>query len=149
MKDGDRAGVSMFRDDSAYIGIHKHAEEAKLVYVGNVKVGPLNVPVGYVNGRPVALDWQCVSNGSIKSERSLASDRVWLRIKVGLRAAHADGHENDARNATFEYSFDGTTFTQFGLVYLLTRSTMGYIGYRFGLFNFATEALGGQIRVDY
>lgn len=31
----------------------------------------------------------------------------------------------------------------------MTKSTMGYIGYRFGLFNFATKALGGYIRVDY
>lgn len=149
MRDGDRAGASMFRDESAYIGIHKDANKVKLVYVDGAKVGPINVPVGWLNGRPVALDWKLISNGSVGAETPLTGDRVWLRIKVDLRAAHVDEYRKEARNATFEYSYDGTAFSQLGSTYQLTKSTAGYVGYRFGLFNFATQALGGELRVNH
>ncbi|KAL3473287.1 glycosyl hydrolase [Aspergillus californicus] len=151
MRDGDRAGVSMFRDESAYIGVHKDADNVTLVYVDGARVGPINLPVGWLNGRPVALDWECVSNGSIKAQTPLPAQcqRVWLRAKADVRAAHVDEHAKETRNATFEYSFDGTVFTQLGPTYPLTKSTAGYVGYRFGLFNFATRALGGEIRVSH
>lgn len=149
MRDGDRAGASMFRHESAYIGIQKDAGEAKLVYVDGAEVGPINVPVGWLNGRPVALDWELISNGSVGAEEPLTNDRVWLRIKVDLRAAHEGEYEKERRNATFEYSYDGTTFAQLGPAYPLTKSNTGYVGYRFGLFNFATLALGGELHVNY
>ncbi|KAL5334615.1 glycosyl hydrolase [Aspergillus crustosus] len=147
--DGDRAGVSLFRDESAYIGIHKTGATLNLVYVEGAKVGPINVPVGWLNGRPVALDWECISNGSVKAQTTLTAHKVWLRVKADLRAAHWGGYENEARHATFEYSYDGSKFEQLGPVCELTKSTAGYVGYRFGLFNFATLALGGEIRVSH
>ncbi|KAJ0415302.1 glycosyl hydrolase [Aspergillus carlsbadensis] len=151
MQDGDRSGVSIFRDESAYIGIHKDGQDAALVYVDDVKVGPMNpdAPVGWLNGRPAALDWKCISNGAVQAETPLAHHRVWLRVTVDMRAA-CFGEEKDAtRNATFAFSYDGETFKQLGPAYALTKSIAGYIGYRFGLFNFATKALGGEIRASY
>ncbi|KAL4879064.1 glycosyl hydrolase [Aspergillus karnatakaensis] len=151
MNDGDRAGVSMFRDESAYIGIHKEGDIWTLVYLDGAKVSPKNLPVGWLNGRPTALDWELVSNGSVKESTSLKSDKVWLRIKVDLRSAtpHVKEYEEATRNATFEYSYDGVAFERLGPTYTLTKSTAGYVGYRFGLFNFATKALGGEIRVSH
>jgi hypothetical protein len=149
MREGDRAGLAMFRDESAYIGIHQNAAGAKLVYVDGSRVSPISIPVGWLNGRPAALDWKCVSNGTVRSEIPWVGIRVWLRIKADMRAAHAEGRDNDARLATFEYSQDGIKFTQLGPHHALTKSTQGYVGYRFGLFNFATVALGGAIRVNY
>ncbi|KAL2788744.1 glycosyl hydrolase [Aspergillus keveii] len=123
MRDGDRADVAMFRDESAYIGIHKDADNLTLVYLHGAKV--------------------------IKAQTPLANHRVWLRTKVDLRAAHADEYASEMRYATFEYNYDDTTFKKLGLPYQLTKSTAGYVGYRFGLFNFATQALGGEIRVSH
>ncbi|KAL2820623.1 glycosyl hydrolase [Aspergillus granulosus] len=149
-REGDRAGVSIFRDESAYIGIHKDAaENAMLVYVDGARVGPINAPVGWLNGRPVALDWECVSNGSVGAQVPLADHRVWLRIKVDMRATFVGEYQKAARNAVFEYSYDGKTFEQLGPAYTLTKSMAGFVGYRFGLFNFATQALGGEIRVSH
>ncbi|RDW76318.1 putative xylosidase/glycosyl hydrolase [Aspergillus mulundensis] len=149
LTDGDRAGVSMFRDESAYIGIHKDAGSPMLVYVDGAKVGPINVPVGWLNGRPVALDWKCISSGAVKAQMPLRVNQVWLRIKVDLRAAHVDEYATQTRNATFEFSYDGAAFSQLGPAYQLTKSTAGYVGYRFGLFNFATRELGGELRVSH
>lgn len=74
---------------------------------------------------------------------------MWLRVKADGRAACDGEWKEKARRATFEYSYDGTAFSQLGPTYTLTRSVMGYVGYRFGLFNFATQALGGELRVNH
>ena len=144
---GDRAGVSMFRDESAYIAIHHDTAGAKLVFVDDIKVGPIGEQIGWLNGRPAALDWGVISNGFVRAEIPWKVGTVWLRIKVDMRASHADEHIDDVRVAAFEYSSDGTSFAQLGPAYNLTKSTAGFMGYRFGLFNFATVALGGDIRV--
>ncbi|KAL3462517.1 glycosyl hydrolase [Aspergillus heterothallicus] len=147
IRDGDRAGISMFRDESAYIGIHHDGENAKLVYVDGIKTAPINAPVGFLNGRPVALDWKCISLGTMRAEMPLRGDQVWLRIKVDLRPTGFLESGRRLNSATFEYSYDGVKFIQLGPTYQLSTSTAGYVGYRFGLFNFATLALGGEIRV--
>lgn len=149
LNDGDRAGASLLRDESAYIGIHKDGGATRLVYVDGVKVEPFNLPVGWLNGRPVALDWKWVSDGSVFASTSLARDQVWLRIKADLRPVLCDGHERQSRHATFEYSYDGVTFTQLGPVHVLTKSMAGFVGHRFGLFNFATKALGGVLLAEH
>ncbi|KAL2843943.1 glycosyl hydrolase [Aspergillus pseudoustus] len=152
MRDGDRAGVSMFRDESAYIGIHHHkggSGNASLVYVDGAKVAPVGIPVGWLNGRPAALDWECVSDGELRAEVPLKENQVWLRVKVDVRGAFVGKTQTADRKASFEYSYDGEGFEQLGPVYTLTQSMAGYIGYRFALFNFATKALGGEIRVRH
>lgn len=112
-------------------------------------VGPRPVPVGFMNGRPVALDWECISNGSVRAEDFLKHEKVWLRIKVDMRPDYVGEYMDHARNAVSEYSYDGKRYDQLGHTYPLTKSRHGYVGFRFALFNFATQALGGQIRAHY
>lgn len=147
--DGDRAGASLFRDQSAYIGIHKDDGNVNLVYVDNLKIAPIGEAVGWKNGRPVSKDWTVVSNGTIKEETAVTHERLWLRINANVAAACVDGYEKRARQATFEYSFDGNTFTQLGPSFTLTNLPIGFVGYRFAVFNFATKAPGGQLAVEY
>ncbi|KAH7141906.1 glycosyl hydrolase [Dactylonectria macrodidyma] len=149
LKDGDRAGASLFRDQSAYIGIHQDDGATRLVYVDDMTLAPVGEAVGWVNGRPVSKDWAVVSNGGIKADVSLTHERVWLRIDVNVAAACVDGYEKEPRQAKFEYSYDGTAFTQLGPVFTLTNSPTGFVGYRFAIFNFATKALGGKLAVEY
>ncbi|KAJ4215885.1 hypothetical protein NW759_009743 [Fusarium solani] len=148
LKDGDRAGASIFRDHSAYIGIHKDGGNAKLVYVDDLTLGPVGNLANWLDGRPVAGDWGVTSKGSVKAEAPLTQQRLWLRIHVNVAAACADGYEKEPREATFEYSVDGSTFERFGPVFTLVNAGDGWIGYRFGVFNFATKALGGQLVVE-
>jgi beta-xylosidase len=146
--DGDRASVSMFRNQSAYIGIHKDAGVSRLVYVDDLRTSPISIPTGWSNGHPVALDWSVDSNGAMKAETSLTHKRVWLRIKADITPAFSHGLEKETRYSTFEYSYDGTLFTQLGPDFLLTNEAIGFVGYRFAIFNFATKTLGGQLVLE-
>ncbi|KAF5265545.1 hypothetical protein FOXYS1_3641 [Fusarium oxysporum] len=148
LRDGDRAGASLFRNESAYIGIHKEKGVSQLVCVQDVVTAPRSVPVGFMNGRPVALDWEIKSNGSVKAETTMAGDRVWLRIKADVTPAFSHGYEKETRFAKFEFSFDGTYFDQLGPDFALTNEAVGYVGYRFAVCNWATVALGGQLSVE-
>lgn len=105
--------------------------------------------LGWSNGRPVSKDWVVVSNRSIKAETALTHERLWLQVNVNVAATYVDGHEKEARQATFEYSFDGATYAHLGPSFTLTNSPTGFVGYRSGVFNFATKALGGQLAVEY
>ena len=49
---------------------------------------------------------------------------------------------------TFSYSTDGTRFTPLGTGFLLGNSWEFFPGYRFGIFTYATKALGAAVRVD-
>lgn len=148
MKDGDRAGSAMFCTDSAYIGVYKDAGASRLVYVEDLVHSAVNLPVGWMNGHPIALDWSAKSDGTIKAETSIDTPRVWLRVKADISPAFAFGYEKETRFATFEYSFDGQDFSQLGSAFALSNDFAGFVAYRFAVFNWATIALGGQLLVE-
>lgn len=148
LADGDRAGACMFRDRSAYVGIHKDGDVSRLVYVEDILIQPFNIPVGWSNGHPVSLDWAPKSNGFIRAEAPLQNSRVWLRIRVDVRPAFSHGREKEPRYATFEYSHDGKGFLQLGPSFTVSNTADGYVGYRFGVFSFATISLQGKLLVE-
>ncbi|KAL1866666.1 hypothetical protein VTK73DRAFT_4569 [Phialemonium thermophilum] len=153
LEDGDRAGATLFRNRSAYIGVHRHAGgAASLVYVDDIAIAPEGgdeEAVGWVDGRPVSRDWRVISKGVVKETAPLEDHRVWLRIDADVAAACVDGYEKQERLARFLYSLDGASFTQLGPAFTLTNAPTGFVGYRFGVFNFATRALGGRLIVEH
>ncbi|KAK4113205.1 glycoside hydrolase family 43 protein [Canariomyces notabilis] len=131
MRDGDRAGAVLFRDRAAYIGIHKTGSSAVIVMVNN-----LNLTVS---------TWQTSSMGSVAATGPTVSGReVWLRIQADITPAFGTTQE---RRTTFSYSLDGTTFTTLGPAFAMTNDWRYFTGYRYGVFNFATKALGGEVLV--
>ncbi len=70
----------------------------------------------------------------------MSGNRVWLR-------ASADIRPGTGRLGTFSYSTDGTTFTRLGPAFSLGNDWRFFMGYRFALFNHATQALGGSVRI--
>jgi hypothetical protein len=48
---------------------------------------------------------------------------------------------------TFSWSADGETFEQLGTPYEMNSTYFFFIGYRFGILNYATEELGGSVTV--
>ncbi|KAL5118689.1 hypothetical protein ACEQ8H_003366 [Pleosporales sp. CAS-2024a] len=130
MTDGDRAGAVLFRDVAAYIGVHKDGSTTKLVMVNNLALN---------------TDWTTKSTGTIAATGptlDATTTDLYLRIQADITPAFGT---NTARQATFWYSTDGKTFTQLGSSFGLTNTWEFFTGYRFGVFNFATKALGGQI----
>ncbi|KAF2850209.1 glycoside hydrolase family 43 protein [Plenodomus tracheiphilus IPT5] len=132
MANGDHAGAVLFRDIAAYIGIHKEERAANLVLV---------------TGLDMNMDWTTNSTGKIVSSGpSFAADTaaLWLRIQADITPAFGT---SIARQSTFWYSTDGQKFTQLGPSFSMTNTWQFFTGYRFGVFNFATKALGGQVAV--
>lgn len=131
MKDGDRAGAVLFRDVAAYIGIHKDATSVKLVMVNNLNLDS---------------NWKTISTGSVAATGpALATDTtdIWLRVQADITPAFSG--TSAKRTATFWYSTDGSKFTQLGSDFTLSTTWQFFTGYRYGVFNHATKALGGQI----
>lgn len=58
-----------------------------------------------------------------------------------------DARPNGTREAKFEWSLDGKKFTALKETYELYTGWPFFLGYRFGIFNYATEALGGEVKV--
>ncbi|MDR3717964.1 MAG: glycoside hydrolase 43 family protein [Bryobacteraceae bacterium] len=126
MADGDRAGLAMLRDSSAWIGVQRDAGASKLVMVNNL----------ILSGR----GWNTTATGTVVAEAELPATRLWLRVA-------ADIHPGPGRLADFSYSTDGKTFTPFGKPLTLNNNWPFFMGYRFAIFNYATQALGGEIHV--
>lgn len=125
MTDGDRAGLALLRDSSAWIGVARDGDRIRVLRVDDLTMD---------------ADWNTASTGTEVAEADLPGDRVWLR-------AQADITPGDGRQARFSYSTDGTTFTELGPAFTLKNDWQFFMGYRFGIFHYATKALGGAVRI--
>ncbi|KAF2183483.1 glycoside hydrolase family 43 protein [Zopfia rhizophila CBS 207.26] len=133
MKDGDRAGAVLFRDVAAYIGIYKDASSAKIVMVNNLSLDS---------------SWATKSTGTVAATGptlAAGTTDIWLRVQADITPAFSG--TTAQRTTTFWYSTDGQTFTQLGSAFPMTNAWQFFTGYRYGVFNHATKALGGQVTV--
>jgi beta-xylosidase len=129
MADGDRAGAVLFRDSAAYIGVHKTGTTTSIVMVNNLNMN---------------TDWSTKSTGTVAATSSNTATDLWLRIESDITPAFGT---STMRTSTFWYSTDGTSFKQLGPAFGMTNTWQFFTGYRFGVFNFATKALGGEVGV--
>ena len=95
------------------------------------------------DGLTMDASWNTSSTGTERARADLpaSGSRVWLR-------AAADISPGPGRQATFSYSTDGTTFTRLGPAFTMNKDLHFFMGYRFAVFNHATKALGGKVRVE-
>lgn len=128
MKPGDRTGLAMLRDSSAYVGIINNN-------------GTLRVSM--VQGLSMDSNWNTVSTGSEVAGVNLPGNtaKIWLR-------AFANIEPGSGRTATFYYSTDGSTYQAIGSPFTLNNAWEFFMGYRYAIFNFATSSLGGSVQVD-
>ena len=66
--------------------------------------------------------------------------RIWLRLA-------ADIHPGPGKTARFSYSTDGSTFTSIGSPFVMGNSWEFFPGHRYGIFNYATQSLGGSVKI--
>lgn len=126
MKDGDVAGLALLKHMSAYVAVKKSGGTSK---------------VSMVNGLAMNTSgWATTSTGTEAASSPISGTTIWLR-------ATADVRPGTGRQAKFSFSTDGTTFTAIGPAYTLNTDWQFFPGYRYGIFNFATSALGGSISV--
>jgi beta-xylosidase len=127
MADGDVAGLAAFRDTSAWIGLKKAGGAMRVVMTNGLTME--------------AGTWSTTGLGTEVADADVTGGKIWLRAEVDVRTDSGGG------TARFSYSTDGTTFTDLGNTLTLTKDWQYFMGYRFGIFNYATEALGGSVKI--
>ncbi|MBF9133769.1 family 43 glycosylhydrolase [Plantactinospora sp. S1510] len=126
MANGDRAGLAMLRDSSAWIGVRRDNGTTRVVMTNNLTMNS---------------SWQTTGTGSEQAGAAVSGGRIWLRV-------NADVRPGSGRQARFSYSTDGVNFTNLGPGFTLNNAWQFFMGYRFGIFNYATAALGGSVTVS-
>ena len=122
MKNGDVAGLAAFQQRYGYVGVKM---ENGTKYLVMTKTESDSDPNGTEVER-VALD-----NGV---------NRVYLRVDFD--------YTQRKDQATFFYSLDGAAWTQIGNTLQMAYTMPHFMGYRFGLFNYATQTTGGYVDFD-
>ena len=85
----------------------------------------------------------------------LDGDIAYLRVEVDVAPVDAPAEDEYKLNARrkdqsfFYYSNDGKTWTRIGNAINMPYSMPHFMGYRFGIFDFATKTAGGSVDVDY
>ncbi|MFI6740419.1 hypothetical protein ACIBI9_46490 [Nonomuraea sp. NPDC050451] len=125
MRDGDLAGLALLRDSSAWIGVKRDGGATRVVTVNNLTMDS---------------NWNTTGTGTEVAGAGVSGGRIWLR-------ANADIRPGAGRQGRFSYSTDGVTFTSLGSGFALNNAWQFFMGYRFAVFNYATQALGGAVSV--
>jgi beta-xylosidase len=125
MRDGDRAGLAMLRDSSAWIGVRRDGGATRVVMT---------------NGLTMNSSWNTTGTGTEQAGAAVSGGRIWLRVNADIRPGAG-------RQARFSYSTNGTTFTSLGPAFTLNNAWQFFMGYRYAMFNYATQALGGAVTV--
>ncbi|WHT22771.1 glycoside hydrolase 43 family protein [Crossiella sp. CA-258035] len=126
MRDGDRTGLAVLRDSSAWIGVKREGGRNRVVMV---------------NGLTMDGSWNTTGTGREAAGASFSGSRIFLR-------ANADVRPGAGRQARFSYSADGVNFTPLGPGFTLNHNWTFFMGYRFAIFNHATQALGGAVTLQ-
>ncbi len=135
MKDGDVAGLIALQNRYGYVGVKMENGEKSIVMVR----AELDADVG--EGKQSIVMVNTLSDSFTELECiPLRQDKVYLRIDCDFRTD----------KSFFFYSLDGKRWENIGgslqMVYTFTKHFMGY---RFGLFNQATETDGGYVDFDF
>lgn len=132
MQPGDRAGLVMLRDSSAWVGVIDNGD-SKVVGVWK----GLNMTSG-------DSGWSTVDTGSLETSEDIdtgGSTVIYLRARGNFRPS-------SDKSVQFSYSTDGAEFSDIGEPFVLKTEWEFFMGYRYGIFNFATESLGGSVKVS-
>ncbi|MBL86657.1 MAG: glycoside hydrolase [Winogradskyella sp.] len=135
MRNGDVAGLIAFQNKFGYVGVKKENDKMFIVMTQS-RLGfedeDQKQGIKMINK---------LSDSFKEIERiPLHQENVYFKIDCDF----------EADEAYFYYSLDGENWQKIGntlnMVYTFTKHFMGY---RFGLFNFATEEAGGYVDFDY
>ena len=125
MKDGDRAGLSVF---GFYGGLVEVVKEN-----GKYKLSMSRYNQKIVGGKETNV------REDIDDTVELTQDVVYLKADCDFVSS----------KAIFYYSLDGYKWNRIGGETTLIYTLMHFTGYRFGIFNYATQSSGGYVDIDY
>lgn len=119
MKDGDVAGLLALQQDYGYVAVKKTGTALDVVMVNAATGTPSQV-----------------------ASAAITASKVFLRIDMDFT--------NKTDKATFFYSTDSSNWRQIGNTLQMSYTLPAhFMGYRFGLFNYATKTTGGTADFDW
>lgn len=127
LKPGDFAGLALLQRGCGLVGVKAYSEGSQIVMVNTVERDRRTEPV------------------EVESVE-LTQSKVYLRAVCDFREK-AGGGQNDT--ARFFYSLDGKLWTAIGDTLQMRYTLPHFMGYRFGLFNYATKQPGGYAEFDF
>ena len=101
MRDGDRAGLALLRDSSAWIGAKRDGGKTGVVMVNRLTTDG---------------NWNTTGTGPEVASAPVSGNRIRLRASADIRFG-------TARSGTFSYSTDSTTFTRLGSAFSMGNVT--------------------------
>ncbi len=126
MNEGDIAGLAVFQDPYAYIGIKK------------------------VNGKNYII---MVNNGKTIDSAEVESSTIYFRASAFFGSGAAPLYGGDtvpgSGNAFFSYSPDNKSFIKIGNELKMRFNLKIFTGNKFCLFNYATKETGGYVDIDW
>src|SRR5690606_13879211 len=100
------------------------------------------VGVRMENGVKYIVMVSAESDKPVELERiSLSKNNIYLKATCDFR--------DKADIGEFFYSYDGKSWTRIGSKLKMTYTLPHFMGYRFGLFNYATKNSGGYVDFDF
>lgn len=126
MKEGDIAGLALFQNPYAFIGVKK------------------------VNGKEYII---MVNNGKIIDSSAIETSTIYFRAAAlhGSGAAMYYGGNTvpGTGTASFSYSFDNKSFTKLGNVMQMQFNLSVFTGNKFCLFSYSIKETGGYVDIDW
>jgi beta-xylosidase len=130
MKDGDFAGFSVLQKKYGSVGVKIDAGKKSIVMITTDNDKPVEV-------KRIPLD----------------QDQIYFRIECDFTGMNDEANNLYALNgkdeANFFYSLDGKDWKPIGLPLKMKYDIPHFMGYRFGLFNYATKEIGGCADFDF
>lgn len=125
LKDGDFAGLALLQRDYGLVGVKSEGGTNFVVMVSAQPSGPR----------------ERTSVAREVARVPVIGSQVFLRAECNFR--------NKTDKARFFYSMDGKSWTAIGAELKMSYTIPHFMGYRFGLFNYATKAAGGYADFDF
>ena len=130
MKDGDFAGFSVLQKKYGLVGVKIDAGQKSIVMVTTDNDKPVEV-------KRIPLD----------------QDQIYFRIDCDFTGMNDEATNlwtlNGKDEASFFYSLDGKMWNPIGNILKMKYDIPHFMGYRFGLFNYATKNTGGYVDFDF
>jgi len=119
MKDGDNAGLLLLQKNYGWVGVNAGSAKKSIVMINAVPGAPPTEEVNIPDGQK----------------------KVYLKADCDFK--------DKTDKAYFYYSFDGKSWNKIGSELKMSYTIPHFMGYRFGLFNYATKATGGYVDFDF
>jgi beta-xylosidase len=128
MRDGDVAGLIALQATSGFVGIEQEAGQKYIVMYTGLNSGS---------------DRGSAAKVTRQEKIDFTGTKIWFKVNFEFRAG------GTSETAVFSYSLDGAAWQSIGTTVTLAYTLPHFTGYRFGLFNYATQTAGGYVDFDY